>query len=159
MRAGVQHKITKTVAAMMLPVVPEVMEKIITGCRANDIDAIRPFCALLPRSRNFIAIPIDLPPPTSATMALEQIAQLNAMMLAGRIDLNSCSLAVANLRTYLVGICGSEFEDKLRKYEELVCSDTFTSPQANGHDTSAEPAELHNGAQYHGVSNGNGAAT
>jgi hypothetical protein len=61
------------------------------------------------------------------------------MMLRGEIDHDTCSLAVSNMRTYLVGVMGAEFETKLRRYEELVNENNFGQPSANGHDTSADP--------------------
>jgi hypothetical protein len=166
MRNGIPHKISSTVSKMMYPVTAAVMQKIIDGCMANDLDCIRIFCALLPRSRNFVAMPINLSPPTNATQALEQIALIVSKMLGGLIDIDSANAAINGLKVYIAGLGDSTFEEKLRRLEQLTqnqsaifgdASGCSNEQPVNGHDTSE--TQLHNGHDANApcAYNGNGA--
>jgi hypothetical protein len=136
-----------------------VVKKICDGALAGDLNCVKMFLYLLPRPPRFNPMPIDLPPATSATEALNQIAIIVSRMLAGSLDLDTAHSAINGLKAYIVGISGSEFEAKLKRYEALIKEPSAIfgdAPQANGHDPSE--IQLHNGHDVsYGTTNGNGA--
>jgi hypothetical protein len=93
---------------------------------------------------------MDLPPPTSAKMALEQVALITSRMLAGLIDIDSANAAINGLKVYLAGLGDTTFEERLKRCEILVNNPSAVlgdapggenPPTANGHNANG----LHNG--------------
>jgi hypothetical protein len=72
-------------------------------------------------------------------MALDQIGLVISKTAAGELDLDSMKALLEGLRTYIVGLAGSEFENRLKQYEALVYRRDENEPAAtNGHAPSNE---------------------
>jgi hypothetical protein len=101
---------------MVAKAAPEVIQKVIDAAKA-DVNALALFIRLLPRPPQFVPIPFHLPPPTSRE---DQIALIVSKTAAGELDLDSMRALLEGLRTFIVGLAGSEFESRLQRYEQLV---------------------------------------
>jgi hypothetical protein len=120
MTKGTPHTVSRQVYEVVARSAPEVVQKVVDAAKAGDLNALALFIRLLPRPPRFIPIPLHLPPATSAAMALEQIALIVSKTAAGEIDIDTMQALLDGLRTYIVGLGGSELEARLKKYEELT---------------------------------------
>jgi hypothetical protein len=112
---GKPHKRAALIRALINDNAADILRKVIEQAKAGDSQAQATFLKLLPKHR-FVAAPVDMPAPQSASEAMEQIAMLTSMAARGDLDLGSLEVLSRTL-TMAIDTRLTEIEEILEERE------------------------------------------
>jgi hypothetical protein len=90
------------------------------GHRIAAATALLPYRLARPHPSRFISKSIDLPPPSSATQAAEQLAQIAVLMAGGKLDLDEGAVLSKVIRDYVEVFRTSEVEALVMRTREEI---------------------------------------